>query len=112
MCFSRFYFSDLCFRHLLWNLLPTCRPVAAATEEACQAEKVAEVVPSSIVVDLVDIKIVFEQRDHKDEWRNKTLPEPEPKARDRVVFARRSFGHVRSLSTSSQNVHQEHDNHK
>src|SRR5947209_12102900 len=32
-----------------WDLLPTRRPVAATTEEAGQAEQVAEVVPSTVV---------------------------------------------------------------
>jgi hypothetical protein len=35
--------------------------VAATTEEAGEAEQVAEVVPSSVVVELVDIEAAFEQ---------------------------------------------------
>src|SRR4029077_13571738 len=89
------------------DLLPTRRPVAAATEEAGQAEQVAEVVPSSVVVGLVDTEVAFEQRDHKDEWRNKTLPEPKPEARNHAVFGRSSFGLVSSGSTSSENVQQQ-----
>ena len=41
--------------------LPTRRTVAATTEEAGEAEQVAEVVPSSVVVELVDIEVAFEQ---------------------------------------------------
>jgi hypothetical protein len=92
-----------------WDLLPTRRPVAATTEEAGQAEQVAEVVPSTVVVDLVDTEVAFEQRGHKHERRNKALPEPQPEARDHVVFAHRSFGLVRSRSTSSQNDQQQQD---
>src|SRR4029077_11269001 len=89
------------------DLLPTRRPVAAATEEAGQAEQVAEVVPSSVVVDLVDTEVTLKQRGHKEERRHKTLPEPQPEARDEAVFARGSFGLVRSRSTSGQNVQQQ-----
>jgi hypothetical protein len=42
------------------GLLATRCLVAAATEEASKAEQEAEVVPSSVVVDLVDIEVVFE----------------------------------------------------
>ena len=42
------------------NLVSTRRAVAAATEKTGQAEQVAEVVPSSVVVDLVDIEVAFE----------------------------------------------------
>jgi len=41
--------------------IPTRRTVAATTEEAGEAEQVAEVVPSSVVVELVDIEVAFEQ---------------------------------------------------
>ena len=94
------------------DLPPTRRSVAAATEEAGQAEQVAEVVPSSVVVELVDTEVAFEQRNHKDERRNKALPKPKPEARDHVLFARGSFEQVRSRSTSSQNVQQQQDKHK
>jgi len=33
---------------------PPCRPVAATAKDARQAEQIAEVVPGSVVVDLVD----------------------------------------------------------
>src|SRR5260370_25078445 len=87
-------------------LVPTRRPVAAATEEAGQAEEVAKVVPSSIVVDLVDSEVAFEQRGQKDERRNKALPETKPEAPDHVVFACCSFELVSSRVTSGQNVQQ------
>jgi hypothetical protein len=78
------------------DLLPTRCLVTAATKEASEAEQEAEVVPRSVVVDLVDIEVAFEQRGYKDERRNKALPEPKPEACDRIVFARRSFGLIRS----------------
>ncbi len=43
------------------QLLPTRRTVATATKKAGEAEQVAEVVPSSIVVELVDVKVAFEK---------------------------------------------------
>src|SRR5437879_173366 len=89
------------------DLLSTCRPVAAATEEAGQAEQVAEVVPASVVVDFVDTEVAFEQRGHEHKWCNKAMPEAEPEARDSMVFARRSFGLVGVRRTSSQNVQQQ-----
>src|SRR5258708_12825558 len=93
-------------------LLPTRRPITATTEEAGETEQVAEVVPSSIIVDLVDAEVAFEQRGHKHERRDKTLPEPKPEARDLAVFVCRSFVLVRSPSTPSQNVHTHKHNHK
>src|SRR6266404_3257769 len=72
----------------------SCCPVAATTEDAGQAEQVAEVVPGSVVVDLVDTEVVFEQRGDKHERRNKALPEPKPEACGQVMFACRSFGLV------------------
>src|SRR2546429_4403630 len=62
--------------------------VAATTEEAGQAEQVAEVVPSTVVVDLVDTEVAFEQRGHKYERRNKALPEPKPEACNHVEIGR------------------------
>jgi len=88
------------------RLLPTRRPVAGATEEAGEAEQVAEVVPSSVIVDLIRAEVALEQRGHKHERSNKALPEPKPEARDHVVFVCRSFVLVRSRSTSSQYVNQ------
>jgi hypothetical protein len=93
------------------DLLPT-RCLVAATGETGEAKQEAEVVPGSVVVDLVDIEVAFEQRCHKDERRNKALPEPKPEARDHVVFARRSSELVRSRSTPSQNVQKQQDKHK
>src|SRR5207244_3078638 len=90
-----------------WDLLPTRRPVAASTEEAGQAEQVAEVVPSTVVVDLVDTEVAFEQRGHKYERRNKALPEPKPEACNHVVFASRAFRLDSSWSTSSQHEQQQ-----
>lgn len=74
--------------------------MAATTKEAGEAEQVAEVVPSSVVVELVDIEVAFEQRDHEHQRRNKSLPEPKPETRDDVVFSRRSSELIRSGSTS------------
>ena len=85
---------------------PPCRPVAATAKDARQAEQIAEVVPGSVVVDLVDTEVAFEKRGHEHKWRNKTLPEAEPEACDCVVFARRSFEMVSARRTSGQNVQQ------
>ena len=52
--------------------------MAAAAEEAHQAEQVSEVVPGAVVVDLVDVEAALEQRDHKHKRRNKALPEAKP----------------------------------
>ena len=77
--------------------------IAAASEEAGQAKQVAQVVPRSVVVNLIDTEIILEQRDYKDEWRDKAMPHPEPEARNSVIFTRRASGGVGSRCASSNN---------
>jgi hypothetical protein len=64
----------------------TACPATAAAKEAGQAKQVAKVVPTSIVVDLVDTKVASEQRSNKYKRRNETLPETEPETSDYVVL--------------------------
>src|SRR5579862_929496 len=66
----------------------SCRFVAAATEETSETKQVAEVVPGSVVVDLVDVQVALEQRCHKHKRRNKSVPESKPEARDSVIVGR------------------------
>lgn len=87
-------------------LFPTRCFVTASTEEAGQSEKVAEVIPGSAVVDLVDAEIVPEQRHHKHNRRNKALPEAEPEARDYVLVVDRPVELVNARRTSRQHVQQ------
>lgn len=88
------------------------RAVAAAAEEAGQAKQVAEVVPTFVIVNLVDTEVASEQRSHKNKRRDKPLPQTDPEARNSAVFARRSFGLVRARRASSQNAQQQQDNYK
>ena len=84
--------------------VPTRDPAA---EETSQAMKVAEVIPSCIVVDLADAKVAFEQRSNKYKGRSQALPGTKPETCDYVVFTRRPFGWVRSRCTSNQNIRQQ-----
>jgi len=56
--------------------LPPSGPVTTATEETGQAEQVPEVVPGTVVVNLVDIKVASEERDHKHKRRDEAVPHP------------------------------------
>ena len=94
------------------ELVATSRAVAAATEETGQAEEEAEVVPSSVVVDLIDGEIAFEEGGHKDEGSNKALPEPQPETRNDIALAGDTFGLIRSRSTPGENVQKEQEKHK
>src|SRR5262249_7586876 len=58
------------------DLLPTCCAVATAAEKAGEAEQIAEVVPSPVVVDFVDVETAFEQRGYKHKRRNEAMPQP------------------------------------
>lgn len=62
-------------------------------------------------MDLVDTQIVFEQRDDKHKWCNKTMPEPQPEPRHYAVVTRRSRGLVCARRTSGQNAQQQQYKH-
>jgi hypothetical protein len=67
------------------------RAVPASPEEARQSEEVAEVIPSAIVVDLIDIEVTFKQRDDKHEGRYESLPKSAPEARDSAMIVWGAF---------------------
>jgi hypothetical protein len=73
-----------------------------AAEEARHAEKISEVVPDAVVMDLVDVEVGYEGGDHKDERGNKALPESEPEAGDGVLVARSAFLIVRAGSAGGE----------
>jgi hypothetical protein len=61
--------------------------VAAAAEDAHEAEEVSEVVPGAVVVDLVDVEATLKERDDEDEGGDEALPEAEPESGDGVAGA-------------------------
>src|SRR5262249_18457027 len=69
---------------------PSCF-MAATAEEAHQAEEVSKVVPSAVIVNLIDVEIVHEEGDHKDEWSDEALPEAEPESGNGMLVAGSAF---------------------
>src|SRR3970040_1701998 len=55
----------------------TTGPARSATEEDAGAEHEAEVVPVPVVVDLVEVHVVGEQRDDEGDGGDEAVPEPE-----------------------------------
>ena len=69
-------------------MAPRGCPVAAASKEAGQPEQVAEVVPGSVVVHLVDVQIALEEGDNEDKGGDEPLPDPAPEPCHPAVLAR------------------------
>ena len=89
-----------------WTLLSWDRLIETTLKSAY--EQVAEVVPGSVVVDLVDIEVALEQRCHKHKRRNKAPATGRARSRRRATaLAPRSFGLVRARRASSQNAQQQ-----
>jgi hypothetical protein len=76
--------------------------MTTAAEEAHQAEEVSEVVPGSVVVDLVDVEAGYEERNDEHERGNKALPESEPESGYGVLVAGRAFQIVRAGSAGGE----------
>jgi len=55
---------------------------AASAEQQSGTHREAEVVPGAVVVNLVDVDAVLEERDDEGDRRNRAVPESEPEARD------------------------------
>lgn len=52
--------------------------MAAAAEEAHQAEKLSEVVQGAVVVDVINVKAALEKRDHEYKRHDEALPQAHP----------------------------------
>src|SRR5271165_3179521 len=86
---------------------PAPSGLMAAAEEAGQPEQVSEVVPGAVVVDLVDVQAVDEQRDDKYEGGNETLPQSEPESGDGVLLARCALHGVGAGGTGGEDEEKE-----
>src|SRR5437868_12900274 len=69
-------------------------PEGAAAEQDPGAQDEAEVVPVPVVVNLVDVDVIAEQRDEKCDRCDGPLPEPTPETGDVAVRVRDTSGRV------------------
>src|SRR5215469_8448289 len=76
--------------------------IAAAAKEARQPEQVAEVIPGSVVVNLIDGQVALEERSHENERCDKAMPDAKPETCDHVVLVGRSLKLIRGGSTPGQ----------
>ena len=54
----------------------------SATAECSNAKQEAEVIPSTVVMHLVDVEVPAEQRDDEGDGRREAIPQPIPEAGD------------------------------
>lgn len=67
------------------SLRPPRQRAPAFTEQNPGAEYETEVVPATVIVNLVEVHIVREERDDEGDWRDYPMPQTEPEASDAPV---------------------------
>ena len=84
------------------SLRPLRRRTPASTEQNPGAEYETEVVPATVVVNLVEVHIVREERDDEGDWRDHSMPQTEPEASDASVRGGDMRGGVGTGDTTRQ----------
>ena len=83
-------------------LRPPRRRCSASSERTAGAEYETEVVPVAVVVNLVDIHAVREERDDESDRRDHPVPQTKPEARDAPVRGGDMRGGVGTSGTARQ----------